>query len=262
MEPKLGKKDFKCPRCGIHSRQNWGIATFDALESLGPGHILETETSACAASFCDACKLPSFWLFELDKVSFDKEMADAREKLAADAQVASPNIIASNLSRVEQELREKHQSLLRIHPRPIISEKPHAEMPDGIKDDFEEARRIAHDSPRGAAALLRLCIQKLCVALGKPGKNINADIASLVQDGLDPMIQQAMDAVRVIGNESVHPGTLDLKDDIDTVEVLFRLVNDVVENRIAHPKRVQEFYSSRLPQSKIDGINNRDGNSS
>ena len=88
-----------------------------------------------------------------------------------------------------------------------------------------ESRTILDLSPRGAAALLRLCIQKLCKQLGQPGKNINDDIAALVKAGLDPKIQKALDIVRVIGNECVHPGTMDLRDDREIAAKLFVLVN-------------------------------------
>jgi len=36
------------------------------------------------------------------------------------------------------------------------------------------------------------------------------------------MILQSLDIVRVIGNESVHPGVIDLKDDRHTALRLFR----------------------------------------
>ena len=45
------------------------------------------------------------------------------------------------------------------------------------------------------------------------GKDINADIAALVQDGLTERVQKALDTVRVIGNKAVHPGTLDFRDE-------------------------------------------------
>ncbi len=134
---------------------------------------------------------------------------------------------------------------------------PHPEMPDDIRNDFEEARSIANKSPRSAAALLRLCIQKLCKALGEPGEDINTDISSLVQKGLPPQLQQTLDIVRVVGNEQVHPGTLDVRDDPEIVTKLFQLVNLIVEERIARPRAIQDLYM-RLPESKRKAIETRD----
>src|SRR6476620_4990171 len=94
--------------------------------------------------------------------------------------------------------------------------RPHIEMPEDVKTDYEEARRILGQSPRGACALLRLCVQKLCKDLGEKGKDINEDIKSLVQKGLPEEVQEAMDSLRVMGNNAVHPGEMDLKDDTET----------------------------------------------
>lgn len=148
-----------------------------------------------------------------------------------------------------------------IDPPNLSAPLPNVDLPNDIKVDFEEARQIADNSPRGAAALLRLCIQKLCVELGQKGKDINGDIGSLVKQGLKPKIQKSLDFVRVIGNEAVHPGELDLKDDRDTALHLFALVNIIADTMISQEKEVDELYNG-LPQSKIDGINQRDGNSS
>ena len=106
--------------------------------------------------------------------------------------------------------------------------------------------------------MLRLAIQTLCGHLGESGKNINSDIASLVKKGLSPVIQKSLDVVRVIGNEAVHPGTLDLKDDRDTASKLFRLVNLIAEQMISHPKHVHAMYEE-LPESKKNEIEKRDG---
>ncbi|QJR30041.1 DUF4145 domain-containing protein [Limnobacter profundi] len=147
-----------------------------------------------------------------------------------------------------------------IFPIHSSAQPPNPDLPEEIRQDYEEARTISNLSPRGAAALLRLAIQKLCAHLGQPGKNINSDIAALVKEGLPSGVQKALDSVRVIGNDAVHPGSIDLKDDRDTVNTLFKLVNFISTKMITEPKEIDELYSS-LPQEKIDGINQRDGGS-
>jgi len=71
------------------------------------------------------------------------------------------------------------------------------------------------------------------------------------------MIQQAFDAVRVIGNESVHPGQIDLRDNPDTAFQLFNLVNFIVQEMITKPHQIQEIYN-KLPQGKLQQIEERD----
>ena len=144
-----------------------------------------------------------------------------------------------------------------IFPHNLSAEPPNHDLPEDIREDYDEARAILNLSPRGAAALLRLAIQKLCAHLGQTGKNINADIKSLVASGLPPKVQEALDSVRVIGNESVHPGTLDLKDDRDTANKLFRLVNFIAYKMITEPREIDEIYNG-LPEDKLNGIQERD----
>ena len=144
-----------------------------------------------------------------------------------------------------------------IYPLHATAEPPNADLPDDIREDFEEARVIANLSPRGAAGLLRLAIQKLCLHLGGPGANINSDIAALVAKGLPPKVQEALDSVRVIGNEAVHPGTLDLKDDRQTVNMLFRLINFIAQKMITEPREIADIYGA-LPSDKLAGIAKRD----
>jgi hypothetical protein len=135
--------------------------------------------------------------------------------------------------------------------------RPNPDMPEEVQADYEEAARIYTKSPRGAAALLRLAIQKLMVHLGQAGKNINDDIAALVALGLPQQIQQALDVVRVTGNNAVHPGQLDATD-AQVAEQLFPLVNVIVEYRISLPNRIQEMYDA-LPDGAKTAIEKRDG---
>jgi Domain of unknown function (DUF4145) len=134
---------------------------------------------------------------------------------------------------------------------------PNPDLPDDIRDDYLEALGIADRSSRGAAALLRLSVQKLCKHLGELGDNINNDIGNLVKKGLPARIQQALDVVRVVGNNAVHPGQMDLKDDREVAAVLFQLVNLIAQTMISEPKAVQEMYD-KLPQTALDHIATRD----
>jgi len=143
-----------------------------------------------------------------------------------------------------------------IFPNEKLGAHPNPDLPDHITRDYEEARGILSESPRGAAALLRLCVQKLCMHLGEKGKNIDDDIASLVSKGLNPLVQKSLDIVRVIGNEAVHPGIIDLNDDRDTASQLLLLINSIVDQMISHPKKVEELYG-KLPENKREAIEKR-----
>ena len=134
---------------------------------------------------------------------------------------------------------------------------PNPDMPEDVKIDYMEAAEVAQLSPKSAAALLRLAMQKLCVGLGGTGKNINEDIAGLVAKGLPVQIQQSLDIVRVVGNNAVHPGQIDV-DDPSVVGHLFGLLNVIVETMISTPKKISGIYSS-LPKVTLDAIAKRDG---
>ena len=144
-----------------------------------------------------------------------------------------------------------------IHPLEGKAPLPNPDLSDDIRQDYEEASRILDLSPRGAAALLRLAIQKLCKELGEPGKNIDADIASLVKKGLDRRIQKALDVIRVTGNEAVHPGQIDLRDDRASAENLFKFLNLIAEKMISEEKSIEDAYAG-LPETKRLAIERRD----
>jgi hypothetical protein len=134
------------------------------------------------------------------------------------------------------------------------------DMPPSVAACYEEAAEIVSRSPRGASALLRLAVQLLCKELGESGKNINSDIAGLVKKGLPPTVQQSLDVVRVVGNNSVHPGQIDV-DDAEVAVSLFGLINVIVEYMISLPAKVQGLYD-KLPGDARAAIVKRDGSSS
>ncbi len=181
--PELSKGNFTCPHCNITSEQTW------------------TTKIDCHYNIVRA-------------------VADQHQSMAT--HYTLNNIKIAKCSHCQ------NNSIWSINPPKMIYpltgnvESANEDLPEEIKLDFNEAKAIVNISPRGAAALLRLAIQKLCIHLGEKGKNINEDIESLVNKGLPKPIQQSLDIVRVTGNNAVHPlGVIDLNDSSEIAVSLF-----------------------------------------
>ena len=61
---------------------------------------------------------------------------------------------------------------------------------------------------------------------------------------------------RVIGNNAVHPGHIDLKDDRETGETLFHLINAITDKMISNPKMIDKIYEN-LPEDVRNKIAKR-----
>jgi hypothetical protein len=147
-----------------------------------------------------------------------------------------------------------------VDPCASAAPLPNVDLPEDVRNDYTEAAAILGQSPRGAAALLRLGLEKLCgEILGAPVENLNDAIGTLVRDRhLNPTIQQMLDIVRVVGNNAVHPGQIDLDDTPETAAELFRLMNLIAEQMITVPRHVAETYA-QLPEGAREQIARRDG---
>ena len=152
------------------------------------------------------------------------------------------------------------QGAIMIYPSISPAPMPHPDLPDDCQKDYEEARLIVGYSPRGAGALLRLVIQKLCDRFGTSGKSINENIKKMVADGLPPRMQQAFDFVRITGNNAVHPLELNLEEKPELVMAMFKLINMIVEEMITKPKEINALFS-QIPDGAKEAIEKRDGKS-
>jgi hypothetical protein len=138
---------------------------------------------------------------------------------------------------------------------------PHADMPPDVKKDYDEARSIASRSPRSAAALLRLAIEKLTNDLlpSNKHKSLYDKIGILVEKGLPTKVQKAMDSLRVIGNNSVHPlGEIVLGDDQKIANSLFEILNIIVDDMITEPAKIDKMFDTSLTDKQKASIKNRD----
>lgn len=149
-----------------------------------------------------------------------------------------------------------------IYPAPSLAPWPSNDMPLNVKEDYLEARNIVNASPRAAAAIMRVSLQKLMRYLGEKGKNMDLDISSLARKGLPERFRDAFWAVRAAGPKKVAPGKIDLADDVETAVALFNLVNVLVESTISPQRIFTVFPNQKLrrrqprkkPKKKTDDI--------
>ncbi|WP_230083134.1 MULTISPECIES: DUF4145 domain-containing protein [unclassified Providencia] len=216
--PNFKGESYSCPHCGAFSQMTW-----DSLVYSKP--LVGYSTSNFWHVTCGSCKQPHIWM---------------------------------QTNHYIQELDETHNSGELIYPSITIVPLPSEDMPDDIKKDYLEAASIYQKSPRGAVALLRLGLQKLCIHLGGKGENINNDLAALAKDELvSKKLIKSADIIRIVGNNAVHPGTIS-DDDFDDVSFkLFKLINMIVQQGITEPKEVDETFNV-MPENARKAAENRD----
>lgn len=146
-----------------------------------------------------------------------------------------------------------------IYPLTDGVPNPSSDMPEDVRKDYEEARSIVSRSPRGAAALLRLATEKLTnlILENEKGKNLNENTKLMVKKGLHKKVQQAADSLRVIGNNAVHPGQIDIGDNRKVANSLFGLVNIIFDDMISQPKKINGIYDM-LTENDRTNIEKRD----
>src|SRR5436190_5920324 len=72
-----------------------------------------------------------------------------------------------------------------VWPRRAGDPEPKLHAPPNVRRECEKATQTLEASPRGAAALLRLTIEKLCKELGVSGESVKDDIAFFVREDVD-----------------------------------------------------------------------------
>lgn len=256
VPPAIDQLSFNCPHCGALAKQTWFSIRLDQFSRNSLPPILDQESA----------KTQTFE--NIDNPEYRTSMKKWALQMAAErpftSEIRGDKRLSVQLFNVSVSICFSCDDVaIWIYDRLVWPQRgdapvPNGDLPDDVRRDYDEAGTILANSPRGAAALLRLSIQKLCGYLGEKGKNIDEDIASLVKKGLDPRVQQALDVVRVIGNNAVHPGQIDLTDDRATAEELFALVNLISDIMISQPKHVSEMYD-RLPERARKAIEKRDG---
>ncbi|WP_375193721.1 DUF4145 domain-containing protein [Marinobacter sp.] len=241
--PKLGSDKFKCPHCQVVSQQRW----FDVSSASEAANAISNEVFYSYRARIQHFQQDVITEFLKSlQVANDRHMQDFVPRNFSVATCAS---CGGFTLWAENDL---------VYPKHVSVDPPNEDMNEDIRSLYFEAATIVTDSPRGAAALLRLALQILLKQLGKSGKNINTDIKELVSEGLSPKIQQALDLLRVVGNNAVHPGKIDIDDSPDVALKLFHVINFIANEMITKPKELELLYTDLVPDDTKQHIQERD----
>lgn len=243
MLPEHGSKKFKCPHCHTIATQEWSNAFKISITST---EILDNIYLDYRSQVQDyAQEEISRFISKSQKMFRD----NIYNLLPKDFSVATCISCEKFTLWVNKEI---------VFPRKTVIPPPNEDLEESIKDLYMEAATILVDSPKGSTALLRLALQMLLKQVGKSGKKINDDIGELVSEGLSPKIQQALDLLRVIGNNAVHPGQINLDDNAEVAEKLFSILNFIADELITKPKELEVLYADLIPLETQEHIKQRD----
>lgn len=247
--PELNASSFACLHCGVLAQQDWShiggvIKLFrDIIKILELRYrthtYLHQEDLVKVKNFCIYFNTEFSAFFDTHSIPADFHFSKCH-----DCNQATVWYVSGGTGSI-------------IYPKQTPFPSPNKDMDSEIQTIYNEANEIFQHSPRASAALLRLCVEKLCKQIGCKTGSFNGDIGELVKNGLPEQIQQALDYCRVIGNNSVHPGEINFDENIEHVEIMFGLVNDIADHMITKHKQLNEKYSS-LPKDKLNGIQQRD----
>lgn len=221
----LDQKSFKCPHCGAFAHMKWENLFFLIYDEQGNEHNVQTRVYQAQ---CASCEKENIWYNKREVSGF---------------------LALNSIPRPTND-----SELLRLFPIQEISNQDIPEclsdIPEDIKTLYKEAALIFELSPRSAAALIRLALEKLCGHLGVQKKTIKESIEELAKQQIIPIrVAQAADNIRLIGNANVHAGIIcdEILEDINPA--IFAYINLIVDYAITKPKKIEEI-NSLFPEQK------------
>lgn len=252
--PSLGNTGFNCPHCGVRAVQKWAyLYKRDIEKDAIPRKFTEGDVD-----YWEEKVVSSDESDEAERIlSLIKRMMTGEVFVEEGSSTMHVHTVNNLLLATCEHCDDVTVWLYDKMIYPMSGDIPaHDDLPENVKRTFAEASRISAISPRASAALSRLALQELCIHLKCKAENLNEQIAELVGRGLNPDIQQMLDAVRVIGNNAVHPGEIDLKDDEETARFLLNCINRICQRMITERLEAQKLFD-QLPPGARSAIERR-----
>ena len=215
--PMLKRKSFYCPHCGAFSDQDWSCMFY-------------------------AKEIPEN-VAEIDRRNYHGKIYKGSNPELASIIINAFLACCNSCGGISIWTGQKM-----IYPKRLLNELPHHKMPEEVKEIYEEARKIASDSPRAAAALLRKSIEILCIHLGCEEKNLFSMINELKGKVSKDTIE-LLSYIRILGNDSIHSvSEINFKEDASFVPFLFKSVNRIVREAIEEPEEKEEMKEKLSPK--------------
>ena len=237
VAPAIDQIAFDCPHCHALARQFWFSVHADPLRA-DEKPVVATAETVNALTFDDVEQ------DERDrKVKWAERMASGRPFLEVHRQFRNRDVQNASISYCfncnEMCLWVCDQL---VWPRGAEGSEPKLHAAPDVRRDYEAASQTLEASPRGAAELLRVAIQKLCKELGGSGESPKDDLASFVHEDVDARVQKVLEAMRIIESNAVRPAEIGVGDNRATAETL-SVVNLICEKMIMEPRHLQALYT-------------------
>jgi Domain of unknown function (DUF4145) len=238
--PAIDQLAFNCPHCNALARQFWFSVHADPLKS-DEKPVVATAETVKTVTFSNG----NLEEAERDrKLKWAEQMASGRPFLEVHREFRNrdvQNVSISYCFNCNEMCLWVYDQL--VWPGRAGGSEPKPLAPPNVRREYEEANQTLEASPRGAAALLRLAIEKLCKELGVTDESVKDDIAFFVREDVDARVQKVLDAARIIESNAVRPDQIGPEDERATAEILGGLVNLICEKMIMEPRHLQAVYS-------------------
>jgi hypothetical protein len=246
VSPAIDQLSFNCPHCNALARQFWFSVHADPLKS-DEKPVVATAETVKTLTFGDIEEA------ERDrKLKWAEQMASGRPFLEVHREFRNRDVqnvsISYCLNCSQMSLWVYDQLVWPTRPSP----EPKLHVIPSERREGEEASQLFEASPRGAAALLRLTIEKLCNELGVSGESLKGDIPLFLRQDIDTRAQKVLDAARMIESNAVRPGQISLEDDRATAASLSGLVNLICEKMIMEPAHLQAVYTRLRERARTE----------
>jgi hypothetical protein len=220
IEPKLGAESFSCPHCNAVAHQDW-YRLFLQPENAAKAVVLTPET---AITLVDGEGEDRNEIDQFVERLKKHELTFEYQNHPQTVKVKMANLHLSNCHNC-------NGFAVWVRGRLMFPGRGE-EMPDLdlVEADFEEAAAMLNKFPRGATALIHVCIEKLMPLLRKAGKD--EDISSLLRKGLEVEIHQTMEALQVLRKSPVQLTQFNSQEDRETALRFFDSLKEILERRM------------------------------